>query len=476
MNPKQSGTITLMASSLVALLLFLGFWLYKGYEEAESVMLQQGNLLYKESLQQVEDSLFQQVIQAFITRVQTGDSLTMLRDSTAQRLIDLSVRHVGKTRPFETLSEGPPQEAGLGSRITLRIDSIDSEPGDTMIFLEGFDTRIETRVYQEKDPQLDSMVRRTFLRKLYATDLPRQFGFRPITVDTTEGKLAPSNFAPFHQQELYFEQAAPYLLGKLSGQLIFSFFLFGLTALAFGVLYRSNQRALQYTQLKNDFISNMTHELKTPITTVGVAIEAIRGFVAANDREKMLEYLQISEHELGRLTLLVDKVLKLSMFENEVPTLKREPLDIRLVARRVIDAMTIQVEQQHGRVAFSATGEDFSLRGDEVHLTNVLYTLMDNSLKYSLERPVLSLAIEADEQRLTLRLQDNGMGIPAAYQDKVFDRFFRVPAGDRHNVKGYGLGLTYVADIIHRHGGSIQLESAAGQGTTFIIELPRNHG
>lgn len=262
----------------------------------------------------------------------------------------------------------------------------------------------------------------------------------------------------------------------MSMQLLLSVLLITLTILSFVFIYRSLLAQKRLTDIKNEFIGNITHELKTPIATVSVAIEAMKNFNALQSPERTKEYLGIAGLELNRLSLLVDKVLRLSMFEKQQLEMKYEWFDLKGLVKEVTDSMQLQFEKSGASVKLDFTGEDFSLMADRIHISSVLYNLFDNALKYSKGNPAIEINVEAKENDIQLMVKDNGIGIPAAYQEKIFDKFFRVPHGDKHNVKGYGLGLSYVAHIIAEHKGQVNVESEEGKGTTFIIKLPRENG
>ena len=272
--------------------------------------------------------------------------------------------------------------------------------------------------------------------------------------------------------QLKFGNTVPYILKQLTSPILFSFFIVGITLLSFLLLYRSLQKQRTLTKIKNEFISNITHELKTPISTVGVAIEALRNFNAINDPQRTKEYLDISRNELQRLSLLVDKVLKLSMFENKETDLKYELLDLESIVAEVISSMKLQIEKHHAKVSFEKKG-DTTLKGDRLHLLSVVFNLLDNALKYGNGNIVIDIKLTGKEKEVELSVADNGIGISPEYKDKVFDKFFRVPAGDTHNTKGYGLGLSYVAHVVKKHNGIISVDSQPGLGTRFIISLPK---
>ena len=265
----------------------------------------------------------------------------------------------------------------------------------------------------------------------------------------------------------------PYLLRQITQPVIFSVLLLGITLLSFVLLYRNLLKQRRLAALKNEFISNITHELKTPIATVGVAIEALKNFNAIQDPARTREYLDISANELQRLNLLVDKVLKLSMFEKKEVEMKFEPVSLEDVVQEVTGSLKLQLEKNHAQVTITRQG-DTSLMGDRLHLLSVVFNLVDNALKYSKKDPLIQIDLEGTEQEVMLTVADNGIGIPEAYQEKIFDKFFRVPHGDTHNAKGYGLGLSYVAKVVQKHGGRISIQSREGEGTRFIIHLPKN--
>src|SRR6185295_9862961 len=210
----------------------------------------------------------------------------------------------------------------------------------------------------------------------------------------------------------------------------------------------------------------------TPIATVGVAIEALKNFNAIHDPQRTKEYLDISSNELQRLNLLVDKVLKLSMFEKKEIDLKYETMNLKDVIEEVTASMRLQLERHHAKVSITNEG-NLNMQGDKLHLQSVIFNLLDNALKYSKENPSIQISLREDDNKIIMSMADNGIGIPTEYTDKVFDKFFRIPHGNTHNAKGYGLGLSYVAHVVQKHHGAIKVESEPGIGSTFIISLPK---
>jgi len=282
----------------------------------------------------------------------------------------------------------------------------------------------------------------------------------------------PSSFDSFLGYKLQLGNAFSYLIKKILLPGLFSFFLVGLTIFSFVLLYRSLLRQHRLAQIKNDLISNITHELKTPIATVGVAIEALKNFNAIQDPEKTKEYLNISQNELQRLGLLVDKVLKLSMFENKKIEIKYELFDLEEVVNEVVASLRLQLEKYNARISVNTEG-NLLIKGDRLHLLSVVFNLLDNALKYSKGNAAIQVDIKEEKENIVLKVTDNGIGMPPQYKTKVFEKFFRVPTGDTHNAKGHGLGLSYSAQVIKQHHGTIEVDSHEGLGSTFTITLPK---
>jgi len=265
----------------------------------------------------------------------------------------------------------------------------------------------------------------------------------------------------------------PYLFKRINIPILLSLFIVGFTIFSFVLLYKNMLKQKRLADIKNEFISNITHELKTPIATVSVAIEALRSFNASMDAQRSKEYLEISANELQRLSLLVDKVLKLSMFENKGIDLKYEPLNMQALIKEVASSMRLQFEKKNATVSISSEG-DSSLEGDRLHLVSVIFNLLDNALKYSYDNPHINITTIDGGNKLSLIVTDDGIGIPQEYREKVFEKFFRVPTGNLHNAKGYGLGLSYVAQVVKKHNGSIKVEPQEGGGSKFVIVIPKH--
>ncbi len=223
--------------------------------------------------------------------------------------------------------------------------------------------------------------------------------------------------------------------------------------------------------LKDDFINNMTHELKTPIATIAVAIEGLQKFNALNDKEKTQRYLDTSKNELARLNTLVTKVLDIAAFENKEIELSKEKVNINELINEVIDSERQKTDKIVHITFENQSGEEF-IPADKMHLRNVLANLVDNAIKYSKQPVDIAINCYKNDGELAISVKDNGMGIPAAHLGLIFDKFHRVPTGNVHSVKGTGLGLSYVKYIVEAHGGEIVVKSEVNKGTEFIVSLP----
>jgi two-component system phosphate regulon sensor histidine kinase PhoR len=225
-------------------------------------------------------------------------------------------------------------------------------------------------------------------------------------------------------------------------------------------------------ELRNDFVNNMTHELKTPIATVALAVEALRSFGVADNPIRREEYLDMCSAETRRLSLIVDKVLTFAALEKSEINFHVELVDLNFLIEEVVATVALQLRELGATINLKLPNKGLELDLDTEHFSAVLYNLIDNSLKYAVRNIVIEISVQSGDNAVELIFSDNGIGIPALYQDKVFDAFFRVPQGNLHNVKGFGLGLSYVAEIIKKHKGNIRLESKENEFSCFTIHLP----
>lgn len=234
-------------------------------------------------------------------------------------------------------------------------------------------------------------------------------------------------------------------------------------------------RQKRLTEIKNDFINNMTHEFKTPISTISLAAQMLRD-PSVSKSETMFKHISgVIVDETKRLRFQVEKVLQMSMFDRKATTFKRKEVDANVLMQDTVNTFRLKVEASGGKIDAHLDAEDAIVFVDEMHFTNVIFNLMDNAVKYKAEDRELNLTVtthnESDD-KLVITIVDNGIGIKREDLKKIFEKFYRVHTGNRHDVKGFGLGLAYVHNVVKALGGSIHAESEYGKGTKFIITLP----
>jgi signal transduction histidine kinase len=218
----------------------------------------------------------------------------------------------------------------------------------------------------------------------------------------------------------------------------------------------------------------MTHEFKTPLTNIALASKLLGRDSNFEKKEKLKHYTEIILAENQKLSLQVEQMLGMTALERGEIPLQKVALDFHQLASSVSKSIRLQIEDKNGHLDLHLEAKNSIILADKIHLTNMLCSLMDNAIKYSTETIQLSIQTTNIGQNLCIKVSDQGIGIAPKYQKKVFDKFFRVPTGNLHNVKGFGLGLTYLKSIVELHEGSIELQSKKGVGTTFVITLP-NH-
>jgi len=220
-------------------------------------------------------------------------------------------------------------------------------------------------------------------------------------------------------------------------------------------------------------MNNLTHELKTPISTIGLASEALKDPDMQKDPESFNYYIGLIHEENKRLGLLVENVLQASLAESGKMQLHMQTLNVHDLIKEVLKNVAIQVRKRGGKVALELDAESALIFADRTHLSNVVFNLVDNALKYANGNLLLKITSQQTTDGVELRFQDNGIGIAKEHLGKVFDRLYRVPTGNVHDVKGFGLGLSYVKTVVDRHQGTIHVESEPGQGSTFILNLQK---
>jgi signal transduction histidine kinase len=321
------------------------------------------------------------------------------------------------------------------------------------------------------------------LQQYYKAELAARDIFTAFQLQHTKEQSAASEDFPFATRTFQFGFRIPFdevyatfpdpnktLLLRMKWVLLSSLVLIVVTIFCFAYTLLTILRQKKLSELKSDFVNNMTHELRTPVATISIAAEAMQDFNLSQSSSQ--EYLSIIRQQSGRLSHLIDGILKNLAFEQDQLELEPRPLCLQQLMEQAVLQHKPQLDLAGAAVRYDFATDSIFVQADELHLLNVLSNLIENALKYSRATLQLELSCRLEKGQAILKLQDNGMGIPAGMQARVFDKFFRVPSGNTHNTKGYGLGLSYAKTIIERHGGNISLRSQEQQGTTFFISLP----
>jgi two-component system, OmpR family, phosphate regulon sensor histidine kinase PhoR len=340
---------------------------------------------------------------------------------------------------------------------------LDSRALDSLITLElnirGVDTRYEFGIYKpEKDQFLlgisgqnnDQLVRKGYAFQLFSTDI----------------------FTSPEYLLIWFPSEKQFLLTDLWGMLLVSIILIVVIVYSFSYTITTLLRQRRLSEMKNDFINNMTHEFRTPIASISLACETLGDKDIPKSEEFIASYIGMISDEAKRLGLLSEKILQTAVIEKGQLKMQKEPVDLHMVIREVAKNLLIQVEIKDGEIIPDLKAAPSVLEGDRVHLTNLVYNLLDNANKYSRRKPVIRITTENNGNGILMTITDNGIGISKAEMKKIFQKLYRVHTGNIHDIRGFGLGLNYVKAIVEEHRGKITVESEVNAGSSFRIYLP----
>jgi two-component system, OmpR family, phosphate regulon sensor histidine kinase PhoR len=494
---RNTLTMVLMATSLTLLVLLQVLWLKNSYEKAGDDLRREANMLFRTTVMNMWDS----VVSRSIRQVPVDSVINFPKvpygqaDSTiAIAQFDTNVSHNKNDSSsvriiFSTRDSVVPKDVlkPLASRINRMNPDLENLPQRTFILRMTNDTldreKLEgalTTAFESNDidrplilvssapPDLLTEkipgIHRT-LHKRIPHETKGQVNARTITTD-------PVSTGPVRQYSLTLENVPPLLVRRIAPEIFFSIILTALTGSAFFLMFRNIRSQQRLVDSKNDFINNVTHELKTPVATVSVALEAIQNFNVNADPQLTVDYLEIAQRELKRLNEITDRILKTSVLENDI-VVTRETTDLNDLISNMLKDMSIIFQERGAQVNYSTEGSNFALHCDAYKLYQMVENLIDNALKYSRGNAGIEIALYGTEKFLTLTVRDNGIGIPKEFHEKVFDKFFRVPTGDVHTIKGYGLGLNYVHNLVRALGGIISVDSETGKGTCLTLKFPR---
>ena len=321
--------------------------------------------------------------------------------------------------------------------------------------------------------------------KAHGIDLPAVIGVfdrygQPVQLDENHDEFREKLEETGHKVSintlslhLFFPDKNRFLLHNLLGQFALTGLMLAVIAWGFFTAVIGAARNKRIDRIRRDLMNNLTHELKTPISTIGLASEALKDPDMQQNAESFNYYIGLINEENKRLGMLVENVLQASLADSGKMQLFKQVLNSHDIIREVVKNVAIQVRKHGGKVQLELEAEDPLVFADKVHLSNVVFNLIDNAIKYAEGELLLQISSRQTTEGVELRFQDNGIGIAKEHLGKVFDRLYRVPTGNVHDVKGFGLGLSYVKTVVDRHDGSIRVESEPGKGSTFVLVMPR---
>ena len=348
----------------------------------------------------------------------------------------------------------------------------------------------ERPIAQRVEPHyIDSLLRKELAAK--NIDLAYTFGIAPQAPKQSKDwifasnanikKQVPQFMASLYPNDLhasgqflhvYFPDSLGFIWQTMGVNLLSSAILLLIMIGCFYIAMMTILKQKKLAEIKNDFINNMTHEFKTPISTISLATQLIQEDTSVVDNGTIQRYLGIIKDENVRLGQQVERVLQTAQMEREEIVLKKKNVDVHALIQQVIEMNQPMLMANQGSIQTAFTSDSANLHIDEVHMSNVMNNLIDNAVKYSADAPKISITTSVDDSGLHIQVSDQGIGMQKEVLTQVFEPFYRVPTGNVHNVKGFGLGLSYVKKIVEAHGGSVHVKSQLGKGSTFEITIP----
>lgn len=342
-------------------------------------------------------------------------------------------------------------------------------------------TPIHNRVSNEEVQQLieeesqERGIKSNFDFAVYSNELATKIRSRDFKLDPASTYGVPlfvnDNFDTNYQLYVNFSDKSREILNSILGMALLSLAFTGVIVLAYASALKQLFRQRQISQIKTDFINNMTHEFKTPIATINLALDALKNPKVAENKEFIDRYLKMIRDENRRMHAQVENVLRISKLEKNELDLPKARVKLHEIIEEAITHVSLIVEDRGGYIRHEFNAMKSSVLGNELHLTNVVVNILDNAIKYSEGAPEIELETENVKNCILLKIKDHGIGMSKSVQKKIFEKFYREHTGDIHNVKGHGLGLSYVKRILDDHNADIYVESEKGKGTTFTIKM-----
>ena len=520
-------TLILMPIALIGLISIQFYWVKGSIDNKEEAFTHS----VKQALNSVSESVELKEINKYITRfieLKGKDSLGSLKSSQIRDLVFVQenkntketftykhqVLEEGYTVPSElfNLPKGDttqirnyvsrqtsrtfgPSKGLAGQRFssttmkekTGRITSFDKAMFEELFREVSVKLSIENRITAS---QLEILIERELRNRGLNLDFEFAVYDKSLSVDKEKTSVASSRFNPsarnmytiplFRNQEgeshyelkVHFPDKQRYLLSSVIVMAIWVCIFTAIIIWAFAKTFIQMRTQKQINEIKTDFINNMTHEFKTPIATINLALDAMKNPVVMKDTEKMSFYLKMLRDENKRMHAHVENVLQISKLDKNQVEIEKEPLDAHELIDNAITHVQLLIDDRGGKIKKHLHAENSDILANEMHFTNVIVNILENAIKYSPQAPDIDVFTEIAHNKLVIRIQDKGQGMSKAVLKKIFEKFYREHTGDLHNVKGHGLGLAYVKRIVKYHDGEVYAESEKGKGSTFVIKVP----
>ena len=512
--------ITLMSISLIGIIIIQGFFIVEIYRDAERKFNNDSSIALSEGVEWLEKREFRRYVVKFRDLISSGGAIDttainslyiikedsdnnevmMYRNASVEENLkvpqfwnvlddSLSLKRVSSERETKVLKIQKEKEySGISSEQFLSKIGEISKSKEILFETAYHDLAkrnpIERRIGNVKS--LSSFLKYRFKR--FNIDIPFEFAIfnaDSITRVKSENFVLDKNtfesalFTDENDESGYlikvnFPKRTPFLVAPVISvavvSIIFTFII--IIVYIYTVLILLRQR--QISQIKTDFINNMTHEFKTPIATINLALDSIINPKTIKDQSLVKKYLEMIKDENKRMYDQVENVLRISQLEKRELNIKKTTLDLNELIKIAVSHVQLLLENKNGSIHLNLNAVNSEIRGNETHLVNVMVNIIDNAIKYCDKAPEIQVSTENVADKIVLKITDNGIGMSKKVQNKIFEKFYREQTGDLHNIKGHGLGLAYVKKIIDYHNGKIALESALNKGTVFSIELFAN--
>lgn len=426
----------LMTASYILLIALTGLWLHSQLKSEKESLTKDLVKLFTNVQEQITDSL---MVVKYVYPAMNQQAVATTQPAEVPQPVAINMPKPEMLRAMRFLLKNTTPISKAEEKQLFRMD--------TIVFNEIFTARMKENGWHFKSAWIP---------------------LKEKEAEKTKNIFIPSHFFT-NENGVIISNYDRYLYRRLLPEFAFVLVLLSITATAFLVMYRGLKQQMQLSVMKDDFVSNMSHELKTPIATVKVALEALQHFDVIEQPELSRDYLGMAMHEMERLELLAGKALHTSLLESGKLVLHPECHDLEKLVAQVVHAYQLKLQQYGATISVNTIGENFITKIDLLHTQGILVNLLDNSLKYGVAPVRIRIILRESENGIQLSVNDNGPGIPEEYRERVFEKFFRVPTGNQHNTKGHGLGLNYAAQVMAQQNGGIRVENATEGGCTFTL-------